>query len=299
MGPLSASFPKPLLPIANRPVITHQIEVLQSAGISRVTGVVGPGGEQLRDAINREVGAGAEISFVEQKQALGSAHALAQASRSITDWVLVMLGDYFVYDLDLPAMLAEGEGSGSCVMAVKEEPDVRALTGACSVMVANGWVTGIVEKPRAPFGRMKGCGVYLIGPEFLDVVARTPRTALKDEYELTHSFDIYLREGNAVRAHKIQGWDVNLTTPRDLLECNLRWLKSRGLEQLIGQHAAVCAGSNLKQVVLGDRCRIDEPTRLERVVVFPGTVVSGGGSYREALITSDFVVDLEPGGSVA
>jgi dTDP-glucose pyrophosphorylase len=181
-----------------------------------------------------------------------------------------MLGDYLL-DCDQPErMLARLEGGSGGAIAVKKEADPELVRQACMVDVAeDGRVRGIIEKPVAPRSDLKGCGFYGFQPEIFDAVARTPRTALRDEYELTVAIEIYLRLGLPFFAEQIIGWDANLTRPRDLLDCNLRWLSRLGTDNLVAETASVHARLSLRHTVVGEGANLSGEGRLEEVLVFP------------------------------
>lgn len=118
MEPFTAEQPKPLLPILDRPVIAHQIEHMKGLGIGRVIVVVGHHGAPLASALGDGRGLGVELSYVEQLEPLGIAHALRAAERHVTGRFLLTLGDVFFVPTDLAAMVRtmdEGELAGVLV----------------------------------------------------------------------------------------------------------------------------------------------------------------------------------------
>ena len=82
----------------------------------------------------------------------------------------------------------------------------------------------MIEKPQHPPSRLKGCGLYLFDPIFFDAVRRTPRTAMRDEYEITDAIQIFIDDGHRVRAARVIRDDLNLSYPADLLDINLKLL---------------------------------------------------------------------------
>ena len=83
--------------------------------------------------------------------------------------------------------------------AVKREPDLQAIKRNFIVMTEpDGKVTRVIEKPRHPRTDLKGCGIYLFDPAFFDAVRRTPRTAMRNEYEITDSIQIFIDDGYRV-----------------------------------------------------------------------------------------------------
>ena len=61
----------------------------------------------------------------------------------------------------------------------------------------------------------------MFDPHIFDAIRRTPRTAMRDEYEITDSIQILINDGYVVHHHPIVERDLNLTKPEDLLTINL------------------------------------------------------------------------------
>ncbi len=270
MGKVGKLHPKALLPVANRPAIAHHFDLLRRLGITRVFVVVGHQAEALVAVVESMDLGEIKVTFVDQGDTKGSAHALGCLRGRIGGPFLVLLGDYLL-DCDQPErMLARLAGGSGGAIAVKKEADPELVRQACVVDVAeDGRIRNITEKPVAPRSDLKGCGFYGFQPEIFDAVARTPRTALRDEYELTVAIEIYLRLGLPFYAEQIVGWDANLTRPRDLLDCNLRWLSRLGTDNLVAETALVHERLSLRNTVIGEGANLSGEGRLEEVLVFP------------------------------
>ena len=84
IDPFNTRYPKPMLPIVNRPILEHQVEQMKSVGITEIVIVVGHLQEMIREHFGDGSRFGIQIRYVEQKQALGIAHAAMQLERYIT-----------------------------------------------------------------------------------------------------------------------------------------------------------------------------------------------------------------------
>jgi dTDP-glucose pyrophosphorylase len=294
MGPLGRRYPKALLPVGDLPVIGHHLALLRSLGLRRVFVVTRPDAADLHEACNAH-GAGLEVTFVEQPRALGSAHAAGCLRPYIDGPFVLLLGDYFFVAPRAGTLVARLERGEGAAIAAKREPDAQALKEACSLEVtAGGRVVDIVEKPHRPRSDLKGCGFYALPSDFFEFLARTPRTALRDEYELSVSLELYLRAGRPLFAEEAVAWDWNLTRPEDVLDCNLNWLATCGLRVLVSERAVVDRSVLLDRVVVGDRARVETTPRLSEVVVFPDSRVSSSEPIERAVITPENRILLGP-----
>jgi dTDP-glucose pyrophosphorylase len=294
MGTLGDAYPKPVLPVGNLPLIGHHLRFLLGLGITDVIVVVGQQRDAIAAALDGIDAPAARVRLVEQEQVVGSAHALARVRPLVRGPFVVLLGDYF-FRLSDPRRVIERLRGGEGFIAAKREPNPRLVSEACALQVdASGRLLGIVEKPADPGGRLKGCGVYGWPVDFFDALGRTPRTALRDEYEITVSIELYISGGGAVYAEELVVWDANLTRPEDLLECNLHWLAEQGHRNLLAPDARVERTATLDRTLVGPGAVVGSNVRLTDVVVFAGARVEPGISLARALVTPHGIVACEP-----
>ena len=102
---VNANIPKPLLPVAGKPVLQHQIECLARQGFRHVTLTIGYLGGQIRDFFGDGRQLGVDISYVQEEEPLGTAGALYHLKNRLTDDFFLINGD-LIYDVDLSRMAA-------------------------------------------------------------------------------------------------------------------------------------------------------------------------------------------------
>jgi NDP-sugar pyrophosphorylase family protein len=301
LHPLTLDYPKPLLPICNKPILRYQLESLQRAGVREVYVVVGHLKEQVgRVLAQSEAELGLRVHQVDQESTLGIAHALLQLEAHVDAPMLVLLGDIFLVAPRLPEMirmLQREDVSG--VLGVKRESDPSVVRRNFAVHLrADGSVGQVVEKPRAVRTDLKGTGVYLFRPEFFDALRRTPRTALRDEYEITDSIQLFIDQGHAVYPAEVIERDVNITLACDLLQCNLTELacggaKSSGRlpdgvtvrDSLLGKDVRLAPGTVVERSVLGSGVVVERSIEIRDCVVFSGAHVKEAGILEYSLVT--------------
>lgn len=275
MHPFSSQYPKPILPIGNKPLLAHQIELAREIGIDEFLIVIGHLGHQIVQALGDGSQLGVKIRYVEQTQALGIANALGQLERHISSPVVLFLGDIFFVADNLAAMVETMRSrKAGAVLAVKTENDPAAIQRNFTVQTKeDGRVRRVIEKPRHSTTNVKGCGLYLFDVSVFDAIRRTPRTAMRDEYEITDTIQIMIDDGLDVYCENVVQWDINLTYPHDLLRCNLFHLENTGQENLVGQNAKIHPDAVLHNTVVGDRAIIEHPIEISNTVIFADTVV--------------------------
>jgi len=290
MAPFSERYPKPILPIAGRPLLVFQVETLRALGIRRVLVVIGHLGHEIVATLGDGRALGVEIEYVDQGETLGLAHALVQLEHRIDRPFVLFLGDiYFIHDGLEPMLAALAEPGVAGVLAVKRERDPDAIRRNFIVLEdEQGFVTKVVEKPRHPRSQLKGCGLYAFEPAVFDALRRTPRTALRDEYELTDAIQIFIDDGYRVRAARVVTDDLNLSYPRDLLEVNLRVL---GEDSFVGEGVRLPEGCRLERAVLMDGVVVERPITIRESLVFPGVRLARDHDLERRIVTGHEEID--------
>lgn len=211
MRPLTDRRPKPLLPVGDRSLLERVFDTAIDV-VDAFVVVTGYRGGAIREAIGASY-RDHPVHFVEQDEALGTAHAVAQAEPVVDDDFLVLNGDVVV-DASLPRALAAADGTA---VAATEVPDPRAY-GVLST-AADGSLTGIVEKPADPPTSLANVGCYAFGPEVFEYIDRTPESE-RGEYEITTTIALLLDDGHRIDVAPYEGTWLDVGRPWELLEAN-------------------------------------------------------------------------------
>lgn len=288
--PFSERYPKPILPILGKPLLQHQIECLRGIGVRRVVVVIGHLGFEVVRALGDGSALGIEIEYVDQGPTLGIAHAVSKLEGIVDQPFLLFLGDIFFLHDDLSRMVGMlGTDQVRGVLAVKEEPSTEAIRRNFVVLEdEHQFVKRVIEKPRYPPTRLKGCGLYLFDPIFFDAVRRTPRSAMRDEYEITDAIQIFVDDGHRVRAARVIREDLNLSYPADLLDINLRLL---GETNHIGQNVRLASGCTVERSVIMDGATVEQPITIRDSLVFPGVTIRTSFDLSRTIVTSDQIIE--------
>lgn len=293
MLPFSTHYPKPLLPICNKSLIQHQIEMVRDIGITEFLVVIGHLGYEIAQAMGDGSRFDVRIRYVEQTEMLGIANALGQLEPHVSSPILLLLGDIFFVPADLERMIHSfQQREAKAVLAVKKEESPEAIRRNFTVLVdEQGLVRRVVEKPRHPATNIKGCGLYLFDLNVFDAIRRTPRTAMRDEYEITDTIQIMIDDGLPVVPESVIRWDLNLTAPDDVLRCNLFQLERLGLGSVVADGARVHERAELDRAVVGAGASIRHPIRVTNSLIFPGTHVTAEHDVDGFIITPEHQID--------
>lgn len=289
MRPFSEHWPKPILPVLGKPLMVHQLDLMAALGVRDVVVVIGHLGHEVVRALGDGSKFGVRLRYVEQEETLGIAHAVSKLESHVDRPFFLFLGDIFFGTENFAAMvepLASGRAQG--VLACKREPDLAKIRRNFVVLTdADGVVHRVVEKPRHPRTDLKGCGIYLFEPSFFDAVRRTPRTAMRNEYEITDSIQIFIDDGYRVESAEVVKEDINVSFPPDLLELNLRMLDRLGQPNWFGPSVAVEPGAMLERTVVMDGATVEVAASLTECLLFPGARVHAGRVAHRTIFTAE------------
>jgi len=211
MRPLTDRRPKPLLPVGDRSLLERVFDTAVGV-VDEFVVVTGYRGEAIRDVVGESYREH-PVHYVEQTEALGTAHAVAQAEPVVDDDFLVLNGDVIV-DASLPRALADAEGTA---VAATEVEDPRAY-GVLST-ADDGSLAGIVEKPDDPPTNLANVGCYAFDPEVFEYIDRTPESE-RGEYEITTTIKLLLDDGHRIDVAPYEGTWLDVGRPWELLGAN-------------------------------------------------------------------------------
>ncbi len=286
--PLSFNDPKPLLPVCNKPIMQYQLEDMLALGIKDYIFVVGHLKEKIIDYFKDGSPWGVDIRYVEQKETLGIAHAVGQLENHLDGPFMLFLGDIFVVPKNLDKMIKIfREKNAGAVLAVKKENDSESIKKNFTVLLHNrtNKVKRVIEKPRYLSTNLKGCGIYLFDQVIFDAIRCTPRTAMRDEYEVTTSIQMLIEDGVNVFATNVVEWDMNVTIPSDLWQCNQKWLKHIRKKQVICKDAKIAQGTEIINSVIGKEVEIPYPITITNCVIMNGVKIKGRDDISHSLIS--------------
>jgi dTDP-glucose pyrophosphorylase len=296
MRPFSEHWPKPVLPVLGKPLMAYQLEMMAAMGIRKVVVVIGHLGHEVVRALGDGSRWGVSIQYVEQEEMLGIAHAVSRLESHVDRPFFLFLGDIFFVTENLRHMLDRFRaGNLGGVLACKREPNLEAIKRNFVVHTDGaGVVHRVVEKPRFPRTDLKGCGIYLFDQSFFDAVRRTPRTAMRNEYEITDSIQIFLDDGYKVEAAEVVKADMNVSYPADLLDLNLLLLQQSGKADWSAPDVKLGKGSALARSVAMAGAEVGDGCALTECLLFPGARVPAGRVRRRSIFTADAEIRCAP-----
>jgi NDP-sugar pyrophosphorylase family protein len=217
LRPLTETWPKPLLPIDGRPVLSTLLRELAVAGLTRVTVVVGYLASQLEELVGDGRGFGIDAQPVRQPRADGSADAVRVALQGGAATPAIVVAADTVYRPGDVGRFAEAFGSSGAAGAIAVRRHPPAGPERQAVRVEDGRVTRVPDDD--PANRLASAALWGLGAEVAHELEGLPGPP----YELADAYQRAIDTGARVTAVEV-GPTRDLTRPLDLIRENFPYL---------------------------------------------------------------------------
>ena len=279
LRPITHTYAKQLLPVANKPVLFYGLEAIRDAGITDVGIVVGDTAPAIEDAVGDGSAFGLTATYLRQDAPRGLAHAVIVARDFLADDDFVMyLGDNFIVGGITPLVEEFRSSRPDAQIMLTSVPDPRQF-GVAELDTA-GEVVGLEEKPQHPKSDLALVGVYIFTPAVHDAVSQLA-PSWRGELEITEAIQWLIDQGRKVRSTTITGYWKDTGNVADMLEVNRMVLETidpqvRGTveaSELIGR-VVVEAGAQVSRSRIVGPAIIGTGTRVSGSYVGPFTSVA-------------------------
>lgn len=278
LRPLTYTQPKPLIPVAGKPIISFIIDQLQEIGVKEFIFVIGYLGEKIKNYVNY---AYPEIQkvFVNQESRLGSAHALWTAREELrnAEELIIFFGDTII-DVDFQRVMNE-PSSSLCVHRVDDPRDFGVVE-----FDENGRINRLVEKPRIPRSNLAMVGFYKIKEvdSLVDAlefnISNNIRTS--GEFPLTDALMRMVENGVTFRPITVDNW-FNCGKKDVLLETNAILLDREGYASydLPPYDNAII----IHPVSIGENCQISNS------IIGPHVTIGNNAVIRQSIVKDSII----------
>ncbi len=294
LRPLTYEITKPMVPVLDRPVMEHIVELLERHGFDEVIANLHYFPDSIREYF------GERLSYRFEPELLGTAGGVRGCADFFGDEPFLVISGDALTDIDLGAFLARHRQSGGiATLAVKQVADTREY--GVVLHDRDGRITGFQEKPapEEALSDLGNCGIYMFEPRIFDYFPARPfvdwaqdvfPVLLENDVPFyIHELGEYwndvgslseLRQGtvDALRGElhlQIEGEEVS---PGVLVAGGVSPLRADTEldgHAWIGRDVQIGEGVRLMgPIVLGDGARVGDRAQLRGCIVFPGTKIA-------------------------
>lgn len=295
--PLTSAVPKPMIPMANQPLMENTVKLLQQYGFNEIIANLYYHADSISDYFGDGSGFGVNMIYSREKELMGTAGGVKNCAWFLNDTFIIVSGDALT-DANLGQLISEHKKNGAlATIALKEVSEVEHF--GIVITDENGKITNFQEKPSSQeaLSHNANTGIYVFEPEIFNYIPD------KEFYDFGKQVFPHLAKiGAPFYGVNINGYwcDVgSLDTYRqshdDVLRgrvsatCRGRKIVSpEGDIVLLGKDSHFDAGARLKgSVVLGDASRIEAGAQLQNVIVWDNTLIKGGCVLQDCVVGSN------------
>lgn len=313
LEPLTARIPKPLVPVANRPVMELILQLLKRHGIEEVISNLHHLPEALRQYFGDGSKLGMRLSFHEEAMLSGDAGGV-RACRDFLEsgTFLVIMGDLLT-DADITFVVAEHRRKRAiATIGLKRVDDVTQF--GVAVTDQRGFITGFQEKPEPAeaLSNLASTGIYVLEPEIFEHIPAQgtygfgrqlfPKLVASGLPVLGVEITSYWSDVGTMRQYRLSNFDAlegRIAIEIPGARTARGWIGEGASVDgsclidgvlLLGKRSRLGPGTRVKgRVIVGDDCLV-EGAELEDTIVWSGATLPAGTKLKDCIVGHGCVV---------
>jgi mannose-1-phosphate guanylyltransferase/phosphomannomutase len=294
LRPLTSNQPKPMMPIANRPMMEHIVELLKEHGFEDIVVTVAFLANTIRNYFGDGSEFGVRMVYATEESPLGTAGSVRNAMEELKDERFLVISGDVLTDIDLSAIVKFHEEKGSMAtigLKAMENP----LEFGIVITNEDGSIERFLEKPTwgQVFSDTINTGVYVLEPEIFDYIEEGKPVDFSSEV-----FPTLLEEGKPLFGYVAEGYwedvgtlEAYVKAHQDILDRKVD-VRIDGFEMgqgvWLGEGSDVDPGATVEgPAIIGDYCKVEAGAHIREYTVLGSNVLVGADSYLERSIVQD------------
>lgn len=291
LDPLTRAVPKPMVPVVNRPVLEHLVELLVRHGSSHVVMNTHYLAEQIEAHFGDGHAYGTRILYSREERLMGTAGGVKRMEAQFDDTFVVIGGDDLT-NVNLSEMVDFHRSRGALVtigLSVVDDPSQFGVV----LLDDNNRVRRFVEKPGRgeAFSNKVNTQVYILEPQVLEMIP--PGVTYDFGKQL---FPMLVRDGYPIYGYEMRSYWCDIGSLAQYRRANYDALNgvaplNFGVSEVetglwVGEGVRIAPNAEIgRPVVLGAGSLIESGARvLENSIVGPGAVIEEGAVVRHSIL---------------
>jgi mannose-1-phosphate guanylyltransferase / phosphomannomutase len=256
LRPLTSRRPKPLAPVAGKPVMEHIIALLRRHGITEIVATLHYLADEVESYFDSGADFGVTMEYVVEDTPLGTAGAVKMADKLLAGETFIVISGDALTDIDLTALIEHHKREENDVTIALQRV-TNPLEFGVVVTDENGRITRFLEKPSwgEVFSDTINTGIYVLEPGILERMIRGRNYDFSKDL-----FPEMLRDGAKLGGYIIDAYWTDIGNLEQYQQANYDALEGKVRLNPLGKEIA-------PGVLAGEGCRIDPSARLHRPIV--------------------------------
>ncbi len=313
LRPLTCNIPKPMVPMLNKPMMEHIVELLKKHGITDMISTLYYQPEVIASYFDDGHRFGISMQYLRAEADFGTAGSVRNARGFLDQRFIIISGDVFT-DFDLTAAIRfheEKKAKATIVLTHASNP----LQYGVVLTHDNGKISRFLEKPTwgEVFSDTINTGIYILEPEILDLIPP------KEEFDFSKNlFPILLDQDMGLYGYVAEGYwrdvgslneyqDAHSDALRGLVKANIPGVMQANLSVgansqidtdrknltglvVIGKNTRIHSDVTIANAVIGDNCDIQQGSVIRNSVIWAGTKIGTNVEMSADVIGTDCTI---------
>ncbi len=297
LSPITSQIPKPMLPIAGKPVTEHQIIAAQKAGITTLVLATSYLSEVFTPYFGDGSKWGIDLRYAVEKEPLGTGGAIAHAATYLdagdADQAVVIFNGDILTGHDLSAQISFHQRQKADVtLHLIHVEDARAF--GCVPTDDEGRVLAFMEKMENPITNWINAGCYIFNREIVDAIPQGKVISVERE-----TFPGLVESKRRVFGYKESAYWLDIGTPAALFKGTRDYVAGDFIAAptavidatarviggtSIGAGTVISAGAHIENSIIGEDVEIGQGAQITRSFIAPGSKVEAGAEVIDRYI---------------
>ncbi len=308
LKPLTNNAPKPMIHIANKPMMEHVVNLLKNYGITDLIVLLYVQPELIKNYFKDGTDFGVKIEYVLAEEDYGTAGAVKNVENILKDEDFIVISADIITDINLKKPIdfhIDRKSEATIVLTRVENP----LSFGIVITDAEGRITKFLEKPTwsEVFSDTINTGIYILNKSVLKIIPE------KSEFDFSKDlFPILLKKNKNLFGHTSSGYwkdvgtlseyrrshldiisgKIDLNIDGEILEGKNLRVGCKSIvdiscdieNSILGKDVHILQHCKIKNCVIGDNCTIGESTQMNGSVLGKGSKIGQNCDIQEAVL---------------
>ncbi|MFH1860048.1 MAG: mannose-1-phosphate guanyltransferase [bacterium] len=313
MRPLTCNIPKPMVPVANRPIMEHIVRLLKTHHITEIVAILYYQPEIIQNYFDNGKKFGVNIEYVTAVEDLGTAGSVKNASEYLDEPFIIISGDVLT-DFNLSNIInfhQEKSALATITLTRVKNP----LQYGIVIVSSEGKIERFLEKPGwgEVFSDTVNTGIYVLEPEVFKYMPENkefdfsknlfPRLLEENEALCGYIASGYWRDIGNLEEYRLAHYDILsskvLIDIHGIKKDKNLWI-GKGTELsdnvslehgvIIGNDCRIGEGARLVNTVIGDNCIVEGNSHISNSIIWDETFIALGCELNENVVASDVTI---------
>lgn len=313
LRPLTMTSPKPMAPVANKPMMHHIVNLLKHHGVSDIVSLLYFQPDKIKDYFKDGSEFDISMKYVTAEADYGTAGSVKNAYQYLTNRFIIISGDVLT-DFDITKALEYHEQQGSMATILLTRV-TNPIQFGIVMTDDDGKITRFLEKPSwgQVFSDTINTGIYILEPEVLDLIP------YQKDFDFSKDlFPLMLRNNLPLYGYICEGYWRDIGNLNEYQQASLDILSNTvSIEKvgneirpgvfvgsnctigdsvefiggsIIGDNVTIENGATVVTSIIGDNCHLKNGSKVTRSVIWNGTTIGHSASVTEDVLCNNITI---------